>query len=87
MEALNQATSSSTSDFSLWSNQRIDAEIRSAEGRLIDLEALEAQEVQAPGADPACLDREIRHLERYIHLLEQEERAREHKEKNTVPAS
>ena len=87
MEALNQATSISTSDFSLWSSQRIDAEIRSAEGRLIDLEALEAQEAQAPGTDPAWLDSEIRHLERCLHLLEQEERAREHKEENTVPAS
>jgi hypothetical protein len=87
MEALNQATSISTSDFSLWSNQRIDAEIRSAEARLVDLEALEAQEAQAPDTYPSRLDSEIRHLERFIQLLEQEERAREHKEENTVPAS
>lgn len=87
MKFLNQVTSSSPNVFSHWSDQRIDAEIRSAEARLIDLEALEAQEAQTPGTDPKRLDEAIRHLERCIRLLEQEECAREHKGEKTAATS
>ena len=81
------SVTSRANDFSHWSDQRIDAEIRSAEARLIELEAQEAQEAQTPDTDPKRLDKAIRHLEMCIHLLEQEEGTREHKGEKTAATS
>ena len=73
MEAI---TDSSASKLALWSDHSIDLAIRSAESRLIELEAQEASEAQ-PGSIDAALDDEIRLLQRRISQLELEERRRD----------